>query len=44
MTEKVKHILDRHMLDKDKIYCGNCGVCGHSYRRCMAPITSLGII
>ena len=26
------------------IYCGNCGKWGHSYRRCTAPITSLGVI
>ena len=28
----------------DKIYCGNCGKLGHTYRRCTAPITSLGAI
>ena len=26
------------------IYCGNCGKQGHSYRRCLAPIISLGVI
>jgi 8-oxo-dGTP pyrophosphatase MutT (NUDIX family) len=26
------------------IYCGNCGKSGHTYRRCLAPIISLGII
>jgi len=26
------------------VYCGNCGNIGHTYRRCLAPITSLGII
>ena len=26
------------------IYCGNCGESGHSYRRCLAPIISLGVI
>ena len=30
--------------EKDKIFCGNCGLYGHSYRRCMSPITSLGIV
>ena len=29
--------------DREKdIICGNCGREGHSYRRCTAPITSLG--
>ena len=37
MNEKKKY-------DKDKIFCGNCGLYGHSYRRCMSPITSLGVI
>jgi len=26
------------------VYCGNCGKYGHIYRRCINPITSLGII
>ena len=26
------------------IHCGNCGKIGHTYRRCLAPIMSLGII
>ena len=26
------------------IYCGNCGKIGHSYRRCLSPIISLGVI
>ena len=26
------------------IYCGNCGKSGHTYRRCLSPIISLGII
>jgi 8-oxo-dGTP pyrophosphatase MutT (NUDIX family) len=25
-------------------YCGNCGDEGHTYRRCLAPIMSLGVI
>ena len=25
-------------------YCGNCGKEGHSYRRCLSPIISLGVI
>ena len=27
-----------------EIYCGNCGKKGHVYRKCLMPITSLGII
>ena len=26
------------------VYCGNCGKYGHAYKRCLQPITSLGII
>jgi predicted NUDIX family NTP pyrophosphohydrolase len=26
------------------IYCGNCGKIGHTYRRCLAPIISLGVV
>jgi len=26
------------------IYCGNCGRVGHTYRRCLSPIISLGVI
>jgi len=26
------------------IQCGNCGKMGHTYRRCLAPIISLGVI
>jgi 8-oxo-dGTP pyrophosphatase MutT (NUDIX family) len=26
------------------IYCGNCGNIGHSYRRCLSPIMSMGVI
>jgi 8-oxo-dGTP pyrophosphatase MutT (NUDIX family) len=29
---------------KRENYCGNCGEEGHSYRRCLAPIISLGVI
>ena len=32
------------MVKDEHIYCGNCGVLGHTYRRCTAPITSLGAI
>ena len=27
-----------------KMYCGNCGKNGHSYKVCLSPIISLGII
>lgn len=27
-----------------KIYCGNCGKLGHTYRKCNEPVTSTGII
>lgn len=30
--------------DKNNLFCGNCGKKGHVYRKCIAPITSLGII
>ena len=30
--------------NEDKLYCGNCGKRGHIYRKCNAPITSLGVI
>jgi 8-oxo-dGTP pyrophosphatase MutT (NUDIX family) len=29
---------------KKENYCGNCGEEGHTYRRCLAPIMSLGVI
>ena len=29
---------------KRKIYCSNCGRCGHLYKKCKEPITSIGII
>jgi 8-oxo-dGTP pyrophosphatase MutT (NUDIX family) len=29
---------------KRENYCGNCGEEGHTYRRCLAPIISLGVI
>ena len=32
------------MVKDEHIYCGNCGILGHTYRRCTAPITSLGAI
>ena len=31
-------------MKKQNLYCGNCGKSGHIYKRCTAPITSLGII
>lgn len=31
-------------MSSKKIYCGNCGGEGHTYRRCLSPIMSLGII
>ena len=30
--------------DFTKIYCGNCGNLGHTYRRCKFPITSCGVM
>ena len=31
-------------IQKKENYCGNCGEEGHTYRRCLAPIMSLGVI
>ena len=31
-------------MDKFKIYCGNCGRSGHTYKKCTEPVTSVGII
>ena len=31
-------------MNKNNLYCGNCGKHGHNYRKCLAPIISLGII
>ncbi len=30
--------------DKYKLYCGNCGKVGHTYKKCVDAIISLGII
>jgi len=30
--------------DKFKLYCGNCGKVGHSYKKCIDAIISIGII
>lgn len=37
---------DNDKLDDNtyKIYCGNCGKLGHTYRKCSEPVTSTGII
>ena len=32
------------MNKKQNVYCANCGEEGHIYRRCIHPITSLGVI
>ena len=26
------------------LYCGNCGEPGHIYKKCLQPITSMGVI
>ena len=31
-------------MNKQDLYCGNCGKYGHPYRRCLSPIISLGVI
>jgi len=31
-------------MNRNNLYCSNCGKSGHNYRRCLAPIISLGII
>jgi len=36
--------MTEHALVKKENYCGNCGAEGHTYRRCLAPIISLGVI
>ena len=32
------------MSEVTNLFCGNCGKKGHLYRKCVAPITSLGVI
>lgn len=31
-------------MNKNTLYCGNCGKYGHVYRKCLAPIISSGVI
>jgi len=31
-------------MNKNNLYCGNCGKYGHVYRRCLSPIISNGVI
>ena len=31
-------------MNKLSVYCGNCGKMGHTYRQCLSPIISIGII
>jgi ADP-ribose pyrophosphatase YjhB (NUDIX family) len=31
-------------MNKNTLYCGNCGKYGHIYRKCLAPIISTGVI
>ena len=30
--------------DYKNIFCGNCGNLGHTYKKCLLPITSCGVI
>ena len=39
-----KKNINNKNLNKNKIYCGNCGEAGHIYRNCRQPITSFGVI
>ena len=32
------------MKKNTSLYCGNCGEPGHIYKKCLQPITSMGII
>ena len=36
--------MTENSLVKKENYCGNCGEEGHTYRRCLAPTISLGVI
>ena len=38
MSKKISH------QDRFKLYCGNCGKVGHTYKKCSEAIISLGII
>ena len=32
------------LMKRPIVYCGNCGKTGHTYKRCLSPIISLGIV
>ncbi len=39
-----KNILSFNHYNQKKIFCTNCGKYGHNYKKCIYPITSVGII
>lgn len=39
-----KKISPLNLKEKFKLYCGNCGKIGHTYKKCLEAIISLGII
>ena len=39
-----KKISPQNSKEKFKLYCGNCGKIGHTYKKCLEAIISLGII
>jgi len=39
-----KKLSPQNLKEKFKLYCGNCGKIGHTYKKCLEAIISLGII